>query len=342
MEDKPQLKEIKSEIEDIIHLIEQGKIDEAANKVKERLNKNWDNEDYDEILINNLSNLSAKSVEFIKDVFPSLLKLIRINTDVLRYSLILSLKPIVEESPDLLVGYAKEYLEDKSPNARESILQLLEFAASKNPDAIKQFISFAIKLLADEKDFVQKKAIDLLKVEGKKFEDEIENSSIEFLKTVQNEEVKKNVEELLKKLVDIKKLEQEDISKKELETAKKILDEKEKEIEKVELKLKEEAIKKKEELISLQKESTDKDKELKQKELELKEKEQVLKEKELKLKEAALAVKEKEIEHAQIELVKKELEIKNLDEKKEEIIKKEEKRIEKKINNDSEQDFNSE
>lgn len=334
MEEKPQLKEIKSEIEELIHLIEQGKIDEAANKVKERLNKNWENEDYDEILINNLSNLSSKSVDFIKEIFPSLLKLIRINADVLRYSLILSLKPIVETYPDLLVGYAKEYLEDKSPNARESILQLLEFAASKNPESIKPFISIVIKLLADEKDFVQKKAIDLLKVEGKKFEDEIEKSSIEFLKTVQNEEVKKNVEELLKKLIDIKKLEQENVTMIEIETAKKILDEKEKEIAQVELKIKEEAIKKKEELISLQKESTDKDKELIQKELELKEKEQLLKEKELKLKEAALAVKEKEIEHAEIELVKKELEIKNLDEKKEEIIKNEEKRINKATKDD--------
>jgi hypothetical protein len=337
----------------IFQLLDEDKIQSAIDKIKAKLNEKQDSAEFIEQLINNLNRLSAKSNLIMRTLFPELIKLISIDNDVLRYSLVLSLKSVCESEPALLLPYSRDLLMSKNANAREGILQLLTFAAGTNPDEVKSFMGDAINMLQDEKDFVQNRAVSLLKVLGNKFSIDIEKKLVSFAQDTNNIAVRTNVEKVLKELVDLKKLEQGDFEKKQIEVQKKELDEKEKTVSQTEVKMKEESLQNKE--IELQKKEV-----LKEKEKELIAKELALKERDLQLKEAKLLVeeKEKEIEEQKIrqkvvllekeqemqqkqvelEKVKKELELKEIEKKKNAIIEEEQKRIDERLENMENQD----
>ncbi|MBD3351782.1 MAG: hypothetical protein GF364_09885 [Candidatus Lokiarchaeota archaeon] len=354
-------------VREILDLIEEEKVNSAIDKIQMYLSDEEVTDDFIEGFINNLNAINDNSPVVLKTILPNLLKLMTIKNDVMRYSLLLTIKSLAEENPDLLVPFAREYLCHKNANAREGMLRLLTYAAKADPEEIRPLMEDIINLLADKEDFVQNEAIDLLKVLGRKYRLEIEKQLIDFVKSTTDPTIIENAETVLKKLVDIKDLEEDDVHKKQLEAVQKILEEKEKEITEEEIKIKQDEIKKREELVNIKKETKVKDEELQNKEKELLEKEQKLKEKELKLKETALLVeeKEKEIEEekirqkaeqlekeieinrkkAELELVKKELEMKDLEEQKREILEKEKKRIERRINKieelDGEEEYDS-
>jgi len=259
------------DIKNIKEMLNEDKINLAIDFIKSKLTEK-NNEDFIENLINNLSHFELKTELITKVLFSDLIKLLNfLKDDVLRYSLLLVLKSTVEKEPDLLVNLASDYLRSENPNAREGILVLLIYSANKNPEKFKSFIEEGIELLADKEDFVQKKAVDFLSTLGKKYYIEIEKALIEKLETNPKEQFKENGELVLKKMIDLKNLQEEELKKKKIESIKKELDKKETEIAEVEIEITKETLKKKE-----------KEQELKEKEKELIKKEQEIKEKELK------------------------------------------------------------
>ena len=339
-------------MEEIFTLLEEDKTQEAIDRILERLGMEG-NDEFVEKLIHSLNRINAEYTGVIKAIYAQLLKLIGIENDVLRYSLVLSLKTLFEQDPLLIIPFAKEYLSSENANTRESIVQLLAFAANAHPNETKSLLDSVIPLLADEKDFVQNKTIEFLKTLGKHCNLEVEERIMEFLKSTTDEKTHENAETVLKGFVSVKHLESEELEKKHLEIQIKVLDKKEKDVTEEEVKLKQEEIKKREEEVAHQKERKEQDELYDQKKKELEEKEQALREKEIALKEARLKVEEKEKEiqeeiikqkaemleqemeinkkRIELEKAEKELELKALEEKERTIIKDEDKRVERRL-----------
>ncbi|MHA1821937.1 MAG: hypothetical protein ACTSU2_16295 [Promethearchaeota archaeon] len=340
-------------MEEIFKLIEEQKIQKAIELIQANLVKEPIDEEFIEQLINNLSRLYAKSKVILKSLLPNLLKLIGIKNDVLRYSLLLDLKPVCESDPEMILTFSSEYLNSSNPNEREGMLQLLTFTASAHPEIFEDKLEEFIKYIGDKEEYVQKKAMDLLKTLGKTYPTRIEKGLVDYISNITDLKIRENADNVIKTLVNIKQLEDQEIEKKKLELSKKVLDEKEKKVEMEETKLKEEEIKKREELLRIKQKKKEKIESLKEKEKKLIEKEVELKEKELRLKEAQLMIdeKKKELEEerikreaeilekerelsqkkAELELVKKEFEMKNIEKEKEAIIQNEIKRIKKEL-----------
>ncbi|MBN2157199.1 MAG: hypothetical protein JW776_14235 [Candidatus Lokiarchaeota archaeon] len=339
-------------MEEIFTLLGQEKTQTAIDQILERLSE-VNNDEFVENLIHNLNRIVAEYPGTIQAIYPALLKLIGIENDVLRYSLILSLKTLSEKDPQLILPFAKEYLVSDNANTRESMLQLLTFTANAHPNDTKSLIDTVVSMLADEMDFVQKKAIAFLKTLGKHCQLEVEDKILDFLKSTSDEQTHENAEIVLKEIVNVKNLESEEMEKKHLEIQKKVLDKKEKDLTEEEVKLKQEEIKKREEEVAHQKERKEQENLFDQKKKEIEEKEQALREKEIALKEAKLLVEEKEKEiqeemikqkaemleqeleinrkRAELEKAEKELELKELEEKKKNIIEDEDKRVEQRL-----------
>jgi len=339
-------------MEEIFDLLDTDKTQAAIDIIHECLAQD-ENDEFVETLINSLNRINAEHSGVIKAIHAQLLKLIGIENDVLRYSLVLSLKTLIEQDPLLIIPFAKEYLSSENANTRESIVQLLAFAASTHPNETKDLLDVIIPLLADEKDFVQNRTMEFLKTLGKHFNLEVEEKILEFLKTTTDEKTHENAETVLKKLVSVKNLESEELEKKHLEIQKKVLDKKEKDVTEEEVKLKQEEIKKREEEVAHQKERNEQAEVYDQKRKELEDKELVLRDKEIALKEARLNIEEKEKEfleeiisrkaqmleqemeinkkRTELEKAEKELELKELEEKKRIIIEDENKRVEKRL-----------
>jgi len=123
-------------MEEIFTLLEEEKTQTAIDRIFELLGME-ENDDFIETLINSLNRISAEYKGVIKAIYAQLLKLIGIENDVLRYSLVLSLKTLFEQDPLLIVSLAKEYLTSENANTRESIVQLLSFAANAHPNEVK-------------------------------------------------------------------------------------------------------------------------------------------------------------------------------------------------------------
>jgi hypothetical protein len=339
-------------MEEIFKLLEEGKTQAAIDHILERLGRDK-NDDFVEKLINSLNQISAEYPGVIKAIYAQLLKLIGIENDVLRYSLVLSLKTLFEQDPLLIIPFAKEYLISENANTRESMVQLLAFAANTHPNETKVILDLVIPLLADKEDFVQNKTIEFFKTLGKHCRLEVEERIMEFLKSTSDEKTHENAEIILKGFVSVKTLESDEMEKKHLEIQKKVLDKKEKDVTEEEVKLKQEEIKKREEEVAHKKERQEQNEIYDQKKKELEDKEQALREKEISLKEARLLVEEKEKEiqeeiikqksemleqeleinrkRAELEKAEKELKLKALEEKKRTIIEDEDKRVEQRL-----------
>jgi len=340
-------------MEEIFSLLTQQRTQEATNRILQRLSEQNNNE-FIENFIHSLNRLTNEYITVSKAIYPSVLKLIGIENDMLRYSLVLSLKILVEQDPSLIIPYSKEYLTSPNANSREGMLQLLSFAANAHPNEIKPLLDMVVGLLADPMDFVQNKAMEFLNTLGKHCKLEVEEKILEFLKSTSDEKTHQNAEKVLKEIVNIKDLESEAMDKKHLEIQKKVLDKKEQDITQEEVKLKQEEIKKREEEVAHQKERKEQEEIYTQKKKELEKKEEALRERELELKIARILVEEKEKDvqeeiikqkadileqeleinrkRAELQKAEKEIELKILEEKKRTMVHNEDKRTEKRLN----------
>ena len=318
-------------MENIKELIKEGKIDAVVDIIGNYLNLSTE-ENYIQRLENIIEIVSplhgGKTVirflieNFIIDI-PSLLENISKRDNLLRYSFLLSLKSIVEEESDLFLPHSKELLKSEDPNVREALLQLLIFIAGSEKGIEEELLIESIsEKLTDDKDYVIEKAIQVLKAIGKKNPSVITKVLKKYVKECsENEDLKKNIDEVLKSIVSLDKIE-EIVEEEEIEEKEKILADKEIELHEKEKELenKEAELEIKEILSDFDITTIEKEKQLKEKEIELQVKEVELKEKELRLElegkiekgeDSEEFVKEKiEILDKELELSKKDLELK--------------------------------
>lgn len=280
---------------------------------------------------------------------PSLLENLSKRDSVLRYSFLLLLKSMCEDECDLFLPYSEDLLHSEDPNVREAVLQLLVFiAGGENSIEDESLIKAIVDGLKDEKDFVVKKAIQALISIGKEKPSLITKLITNLVKEFpEDKELKESADRILKSIVSIDGIveEEEDeieekeaeLSEKELELKKKKieiqkkkleLEEKEKELEEQFIHEKEIALKLKEDMIEREGEKPQKKEEVelpkKIKRIIRKEESDIL-DKELELKKKDLEIKKKKLE---LELREKEIEQKAI-EKKEEALRIREELIEK-------------
>jgi hypothetical protein len=360
----PENQKVPEEIERVKELVNEGRIDDSVEVIAEYLERSEEDNYIDRLenIIEILLSLhGGKTVlrflieHQIIDI-PSLLKNLSKRDSLLRYSFLLLLKSMCENESDLFLPYAEDLLENEDPNVKEAALQLMVFMAGGEKDiADDSLIQLLGSKLTDEKEFVIEKATQALVALGKKspsiITKTLSNCAREYS---ENEELKDNIDDVLKSIVSIEKFEEiveeekeepkekptteeesMEISEK-AETKKEVKPEKEeekKEKKKGEIKKAEKEIKEEEGKI-LDKELALKKKKLalKKKRLELQAKEKELEEKEIAEKEKALKKKqeliEKEKELSQVEL---ELKEKSIEEKEQQIKKQEAKRLREQI-----------
>ena len=333
----------KFEMEKIKQIISDGRIDDAVDEISSYLHQSAEN--YIERLENIIETVSPLHggrtvIRFLieNDILdvPGLLKNISKKDALLRYSFLLLLKDICENEGDLFLPYSEGLLNSADPNVREANLQLLIFMVGGDKLNIEQesLIKTIASKLKDEKDFVAEKAIQVLKMIGNKAPSIITRILTDYIKECpENEDLKKRIDNVLKSIVTIEKIEEiveeeeikeeeklidteRELKKKEIELKKKKLEleEKAKELEEkaienevkaLEIKKErlegekiEKAIQKTEKVITGNLEKTeeeilDKELELKKKDLEIKKKKLELEEKERELEEKAIIEKEK-------------------------------------------------
>lgn len=335
-------------IEFIKDLVDKGRFDDAVDVISKYLEEADEEEELDrleELIEAILSIHGGKTVlrflieNHIIDI-PGLLQNLSKRDNVLRYSFLLLLKPIVEVEYDLFLPYIEDLLESQDPNVKEGALQLIIFIAKgdkKIEDSEK--IEAISKKLSEEKEFVIEKAIQALIAIGK----QSPSLTTKILKNYieefpEDEELKENVDEVLKSIVSVEKIDEIVEEEKEEAKEKKKEDISEEEPSKdkkppetgpeedVELEKKAQEIKERKKNLRM------KDLEIKEKKLELEEKEKELEEKELREKRRRLKRKEelleKEKQLAQAEL---DLREKQLSEKEEELKQQEIERITREI-----------
>ncbi len=279
------------EMEKVKELIGEGKIDDAVQRIAHYLNQTTE-ENYIEALENIIETISPLHggrtvIRFLIENniidIPGLIENLSKKDPILRYSFLLLLKDICENEGDLFLPYSENLLNSDDPNVREANLQLLIFMAGGEKLDIEQqslFEAIASKL-NDEKEFVVEKAIQVLKVIGKKSPSVITHILKEYAKSCpEKEELKKRIDLILKSIVTVERIEE-------------IVEEEGKEAEAEEKIFKEESELKKKKI------------ELKKEKLELKEKVQELEEKAIEKKEKALKIKKELLEDKEIELIEK-------------------------------------
>jgi hypothetical protein len=246
---------------------------------------------------------------------PSLLEHLSKRDPVLRFTFLLLLKTICEKECDLFLPYSEDLVNSEDPNVREAALQLLVYMAGG--EAIiddESLIKSILIRLNDEKDFVVEKALQALKAIGIKSPKLMTKLLTDYAKEVleipNNENIKSLIDEILRSIVTVDKIEEivEDEAETTTEEGKgELLDKEESEILDKEFELKKKGL------------------EIKKKKLELEEKEKAIEEKVIQKKEEVLKLKE--------ELLEKEIEIGDEKEKKipKKLKKKEEEIIDKEI-----------
>lgn len=343
------------EITKIKDFVKDGRIDDAVNIIALYLGDSTQ-EDYlnrlEDIIELLLSLHGGRTVlrflieRLIIDI-PSLLENLSKRDSVLRYSFLLLLKTLCENECDLFLPHSEDLLDSDDPNVREADLQLIIFMAGGETEIEDESLINKIALtLADEKEFVVKKAIQALIAIGTKNPSLVTKAVSTCVRDCpEDEELKNAVDSVLKSIVTVEKIdelteeapsEDELIEKEETEIIDKQLELKKKKIEiekkKIELKEKEKEL---EEKIIIEKEKSLKMKEeileqettaaiegdivpkkakkqLKKEESEIIDKEIKLKKKdlEIKKKKLELEIKEREIEEMAIEEKEKALKMK--------------------------------
>ncbi|MHA1611226.1 MAG: hypothetical protein ACTSYU_04165 [Promethearchaeota archaeon] len=367
MENKNQM-ESENQMEKIFKLLDQNENEAAVKLIKTNLFKR--DPKFIEDLVPSMNIITNSSVDVVENIMSQLLGILNFEDDVIRYSIIISLKKFVEEHKEFIFPYVEDYIKYGSPKKREGMLRLLKYVADSDPKSMVPFYDLIISCLSDPEEFVRKNAIQVLQSAGKIDRNEIEARILKFLNLLKEEkeireqdvEIVKSAEdmlahkkstedikpeeqvlisaadkvlkkdadgvfrratendakiaadEVLKKIVDVKALEQEELERREREAQSKALKEKlatdEKKLELEKLQLEEEQAHIEEERIRQEKIRLAKEKELNEKRKEL-------------------------------EQVKQELELKLIEEEKNQILEAEEERIKKrlqKMENDAKND----
>jgi hypothetical protein len=187
----------KSPMEKIFELLDQNQKDQAVKLIIENVSKR--DQSFIEDLVPSLNIIANISVEVVEEIMSSLLAILNFEDDMIRYSLILSLRKFVQEHPNLILPYIEDYLNYGSPKKREGMLLLILYITEKNPDILKPYYKEIIQRLADKEDYVRKRSIEILKTIGKEDRNEIEVKILEFLKEAKEDQNKKDaVDELIK------------------------------------------------------------------------------------------------------------------------------------------------
>jgi hypothetical protein len=358
------------EIKSIEVLVKDGRIDDAVNQIAFYLG-DATTENYIDRLENVLELLLSLHggrtvlrflIENLVIDIPSLLENLSKRDSVLRYTFLLLLKTICENECDLFLPYSEDLLNSVDPNVREADLQLLVYmAGGESPITDESLIKTISLKLTDDKDFVVEKANQALKAIGQNSPSLVTKILTNYAKELsdvpENKELKKLIDDILKSIVTVEKIEEiveaseekdEDdleseeieiidkemeLKKKELEIKKKKLElvEKEKLLEEKVIHEKEKVLKLKEELIEEESKLSEEEittgkfpkikvpKKLKKEESQIIDKELELKKKDLEIKKKKLELEEKEKELEEREILEKEKTLKI----KEELIEKE-------------------
>jgi len=118
------------EMEDIFEKLDNEKSEEAIKLIKEGLGKR--KQDFIEDFIQSLSIIAEMDPSVVKEIMPKLLGILDIDDDVIRYSMIASLKDFVPKYKDFIFPYVKDYLKYGSPKKREGMLILLKYVAESD------------------------------------------------------------------------------------------------------------------------------------------------------------------------------------------------------------------
>jgi hypothetical protein len=314
------------DLEIVKELVNEGRLDQAVEEIKlylEEINENNYLDRMENVLETLVTLHGGRTVlrflieHNVIDI-PTLLHNLSKRDSMLRYSFLLLLKSLCENEADLFLPYVEDLLKSEDPNVKEAILQLLIFMSGGEKDIKDESkIRATASKLSNEKEFVSEKAVQALRAMGKDTPSLITKILTEYIKeNPEDEELRKNVDTVLKSIVSVEKIDEfvEEEKVKEVEKKGEEDDIGEKEITDKELELKK------------------KDLELKKKKLELEAKEKALEEKEIQEKEKALRKKrellEKEKELSQVEL---ELKQKEVEERQQKIREEEAKRLQEKI-----------
>jgi len=339
-------------MEKIKKMTTEGKIDAVVEKIANYLSQSDEENSIErlEYVLETISSIMGGRtvIRFLIENsiidIPTVLQNLSKRDNLLRYSVLLNLKTIVEEESDLFLPYSVELLGSEDPNVREALLQLLIFIVGGEKEIEDEpLLELIASKLVDDRDFVIEKAIQTLKAIGKKNPSIITRILKKFTKECsENEDLKKSIDDILRSIVTVEKIE-EIVEEEESKIEKPIeeLVEKEKELETKEIELKEKEkelenkaveLEVKEILSSFDLAQNEKEKQLKEKEIELKEKELELKEKEKKIEleekidkqtlpkklikeEAAILDKEIELKKKELEFKKKKLELEEKEKK---------------------------
>ncbi|GAB4307274.1 MAG: hypothetical protein Kow0069_04680 [Promethearchaeota archaeon] len=294
-----------------------------------------------EDLVNHLAEIYEVAPPVLKTLVPELLENFGLADDLVRYSLILSLKDVCETDPNLILPFSHEFISSADGNKREGMLRLLSFIAKDHPNDVEEYAEEVLACLADAEEHVANQAKETLKAIGRSAGDKLRPHLLEALKGAQDDpRLTAVLEEILRSLVQVKDLDEEQLERmaleaksKELETKERTLEDKEKEITQQEIQDREREIEEKErELKEKERERKRRelerlDEERKRQELErklreLKEKEELLRLEEIRRKEEELRRKEEEIrlererleqEEMDAKLKEKELEVERLE-----------------------------
>ncbi|MHA1718442.1 MAG: hypothetical protein ACTSXK_02880 [Promethearchaeota archaeon] len=187
-------------MEKIFELLDEKNFDAAISLIKENLSKRDQN--FIEDLVPSLNIITSSSIEVVEAIMTSLLGILNIDDDVIRYSIILSLRSFVIEHKELIFPYIEDYLKYGTPKKREGMLLLVKYIADTDPKALKPYYKLLAYELSDSVDYIRKKAIEILQAIGKVDRHEIEACIFDYLKAEQEESAKKKADEELLKEAD--------------------------------------------------------------------------------------------------------------------------------------------
>ena len=182
-------------MEQIFEYLDEKKYDEAVKLIKENLAKR--DQEFIEDLVPSLNIITSSSVEVAESIMAPLLGILNIDDDVIRYSIILSIKNFVIEHKELIFPYVEDYLKYGTPKKREGMLLLMKYIADTDPKALKPFYKLLAYELSDSFDYIRKKTVDILQAIGKADRHEIEACIFDYLKAEQDESAKKIADEEL-------------------------------------------------------------------------------------------------------------------------------------------------
>ncbi len=187
-------------MDQIFEDIDKKQYDLAIQLIKENLTKR--DHAFIENLVPSLSIITNTAVEVVKAIMSQLLGILNFDDDVIRYSIVISLKKFVIDHKELIFPYIEDYLRYGSPKLREGTLLLLKYVADTDPTSLSPFYDPIITNLADANDYVRKQVIIVLAAIGKSDRANVEAKILKFLKNLEDEQEQKAETKALVKSAD--------------------------------------------------------------------------------------------------------------------------------------------